>query len=298
MRIHLCLLGKKGFFFLSGFISSLDLDRVELSVEVGRDKDVLHDYADEIFFLAKEKSIHATERILDFDYLGYDFVFAAGWRWLIKGVATNQLIIIHDSLLPKYRGFSPLFNALLNRETHVGVTALFGSDKYDKGDIITQSKIKVNYPIKITEAIDLISILYQDIAHTIVGYIKNAYIPSCPQDESEASYSCWLDDSDYYINWFDPAEEIVHKIQLLGPPYSYAKTTLNGAHVYLLEAELVKEISLERVDFGKVLMVEDGCPVVIAKDGLVKLCSVVDEESLSVLPIKKFRSRFGNDPFQ
>ena len=150
---------------------------MELNIEVGRDKDVMNDYADDIFTLANENSINVTERKIDFDYSVHDFVFAAGWRWLIKGVAANQLIIIHDSLLPKYRGFCPLFNALLNKESHVGVTALFGSDKYDAGGIITQSKIKVKYPIKITEAVDLISVLYQDIANTIVGYIKNNHIP-------------------------------------------------------------------------------------------------------------------------
>lgn len=297
LRIHLCLLGKKGYFFLQGFIGDLNLDEVELSVEVGRDKEVYRDYADEIFLLAKEKSIHAIERKIDFDYLGHDFVFAAGWRWLLKGVPSNKLIVVHDSLLPKYRGFSPLFNALINREPYVGVTALFGSEKYDKGDIIAQSKINVNYPIKTSEAIDKVSELYKEIAYTILGYIKNNCIPSYPQDESEATYSCWLDDADYYINWCDFAEEIVHKIHLLGPPYSYAKTTLSGSVVYLLGAELIKEVSLERIDYGKVLMVDEGCPIVIAKDGLVKLTNIVDEENLSVLPIKKFRSRFGHDSF-
>jgi methionyl-tRNA formyltransferase len=54
---------------------------------------------------------------------------------------------MHDSLLPKYRGFAPLPNALINGEREVGVTALFASEEYDMGDIVCQRRLAVEYPM-------------------------------------------------------------------------------------------------------------------------------------------------------
>lgn len=295
MKIHLCLLGKKGFYFFLGFVNNPDFFDIEISVEVGRDQSILNDYAEEIFLLAKEKAIFSEERSVGFDYSNYDFVFAVGWRWLINGCPIDQLIVVHDSLLPRYRGFSPLVNALMNKERYVGVTALFGSDEYDKGPIIVQIRTEISYPIRISDAIDQISKLYAQVASTLLGHIKKGTILSTPQNEIDATYSCWLDDDDYYINWNESAKNIVHKICLLGFPYSHAKSYLNGELVYILDAELIEGISLEKVDLGKVIMVDNGCPLVIANDGLVKLKKILDVNSLDILPIKKFRSRFSND---
>jgi methionyl-tRNA formyltransferase len=53
-----------------------------------------------------------------------DFNIAISWRWMLK---VSNLIVIHDSLLPKYRGFSPLVNMLINGEDTLGVTVLFAT---------------------------------------------------------------------------------------------------------------------------------------------------------------------------
>ena len=42
-----------------------------------------------------------------------------------------------------------MVNMLINKETFIGVSALYATNEYDKGEIIAQRKTKVNYPIKI-----------------------------------------------------------------------------------------------------------------------------------------------------
>ena len=49
------------------------------------------------------------------------------------------MIIFHDSLLPKYRGFAPLVNSLINQEKEIGVTAIKASQNYDEGDTVTDN---------------------------------------------------------------------------------------------------------------------------------------------------------------
>ena len=86
-------------------------------------------------------------------------MIVAGWRWLLP--STEKLIVLHDSLLPRYRGFNPLVSQLIDKEERLGVTAFFASDRYDCGDIINQPSIKVSYPLKINEAIERVCNCYQ-----------------------------------------------------------------------------------------------------------------------------------------
>ena len=89
-----------------------------------------------------------------------DYQLAIGWRWLISG--TENLIVLHDSLLPKYRGFAPLVNSLINGEQEIGVTAIWAGPEFDAGEIIFQEKAGICYPIKIQEAIEIVSGLYRN----------------------------------------------------------------------------------------------------------------------------------------
>ena len=106
-------------------------------VIIGKDDNVTNDFSKEIESTCKNNNI-------DFYYKGNEpkvdekkFIIAVSWRWMITHPA-NKLIVLHDSLLPKYRGYAPLVNMLINGEKEIGVTAIFGGNEYDKGDIISQ----------------------------------------------------------------------------------------------------------------------------------------------------------------
>ena len=100
------------------------------------------------------------------------YSIAIAWRWLIPIETHNTLIILHDSLLPKYRGFAPLVNMLINHEPSIGVTALFANEEFDRGDIICQKSDSVVYPIRIDEAIEKVSKLYVEIVLDINLYMS------------------------------------------------------------------------------------------------------------------------------
>ena len=67
-----------------------------------------------------------------------DIIVANNWRtWIpprIFGLPRHGTLNIHDSLLPKYAGFSPLIWALINGESEVGVTAHMMNDELDAGE--------------------------------------------------------------------------------------------------------------------------------------------------------------------
>jgi methionyl-tRNA formyltransferase len=209
----------------------------------------------------------------------------------------EKLIILHDSLLPKYRGFSPLVTALINGEKRIGVTAIFGDKQYDTGPIITQSSRNINYPITIKEAITIINEIYLDVGTYVLNTILVKKIASStPQNESQASYSAWRDDDDYRIDWNKSSHEIERFINAVGKPYKGAFTkTSTGETVRINAAISLADVSIENRDTGKVLFLELGYPIIICKSGLLKILDATIESNgtrLPLIPLHKFRTKF------
>ncbi len=76
-----------------------------------------------------------------------DIIVANNWRtWLppeIYDLPPHGTLNVHDSLLPKYAGFSPIIWALINGEAEVGVTAHRMTEDLDAGDILIQRSVPV-----------------------------------------------------------------------------------------------------------------------------------------------------------
>ena len=287
-KVTLFLMSKKGLSVLSGLINS-GLKNKVICVISSRDNSIKEDYYDEISTQCKQNNILFYDKKENFKLKNKYFI-AVSWRWIIRLKNDQKLIVLHDSILPKYRGFSPLVNSLINKEKKIGVTALFATKKYDEGEIIKQKYIKINYPIKIIEAINLISKLYSEITIELIKNISN--IKSIKQNNNLASYSLWLDDEDYFIDWHNDAEYISRFIDSVGYPYLGAKTKINSQCFTITKAELFEDLKIENRHVGKVLFMREGFPVVVCGKGLLKIIEIYDNNQKSILPLKKFRTRF------
>ena len=161
------------------------------------DAHVQADYFEEI------RSLCARSRIAFFDRETTDippsvWSLAVSWRWLLE---VDNLIVLHDSLLPRYRGFAPLVSALVNGDEEVGVTALMATEEFDHGDIILQRAMRVEYPAKIGDVIRRISGLYASMALEIATHLAaKRSLNVVPQDHSRATYSLWRDEEDYVVD--------------------------------------------------------------------------------------------------
>jgi len=292
-RIVLYLLGQKGYQVLNAAIMGGYKEIVALVI-VGRDKNVHKDFADEIIDYCKRYGIQCRERTEDIQHVSqYETytVIAAGWRWLI-GEPYRQIIVFHDSLLPKYRGFNPLVSALLNHDTEVGVTAIIADKDYDCGDIVDSKSIMLKYPIKVSEVINAISKSYFELARGILDKFRDVAVLSGErQDEEQASYSVWRDDEDYQIDWTNSAESIVHFIDCLSFPYKGASALYEEKRIRILEASTIPDIEIVNRDVGKVIFVSESRPIVICGTGLLRIDIAVDEQGKSVLPFNSFRTR-------
>jgi len=293
MKIGFYILGKKGYACITEFVNKFGPNSVAFVVGA-RDDAIDNDWYSEISLFCEKNGIQFLDRNQAGDNfaVGSDYDFAIGWRWLIKDA--SKLIVFHDSLLPKYRGFAPLVNMLIDGVNEIGVTALLASDEYDKGDIVFQEKKSINYPIKISEAIDEIIPLYKRlVVKTAHDILTTGAINCTPQCDEVASYSLWRDERDYFIQWDQDSRSIKRFIDAVGPPYRGAASLLNGKLIRIFDAIPVPDVIVENRArcLGKVIFFHDGKPVVVCGSGLIKLIDLRAEDGKTLIGAIPFRSR-------
>jgi len=295
-RVVMLLGGKKGYQALVSLSSTHK--KLVKTVIVGSDPNVEDDLSSDIIkYCLKNKIVvvgrHETNSYLD-GFIGYKI--AIGWRWMLR--ESSRLIVIHDSLLPRYRGFAPLVNCLINGEELIGATAFFGTSEYDAGPVISQRSINIRYPIKISEAINRMCDLYSHLLQEILDKISNdESISSVKQNESLASYSLWRDESDYFIDWNRSAIEIARFIDAVGPPYKGAKCYANSELTIINSAVPLRDKLICDRDnaIGKVIYFDKEYPVVVCSEGLLKITDIISANFMQFLPVKQFKIRFSSD---
>lgn len=291
MQIALFLMSEKGFNVLQSLIDNHYETMIECVVQA-KDNNVQNDFYQDIHTLCVDNKIPVFDK-KEKPTIQSLYCIAISWRWIIPISETNKLIVLHDSLLPKYRGFAPLVNMLINKEDKIGVTALFANKEFDRGDIIAQRNVHINYPIKIQQAIEIISPLYAQIVIDIFCQLSAGQsLSSNPQKEQDASYSLWRDEEDYHIDWSNEASRIQQMIYSVGYPYKGAYSIVDGVKYRIIDCELVEEVVIENRTPGKILFMENGLPVIVCGKGLLRLTKITDEEGNNLLPLRKFRIRF------
>jgi methionyl-tRNA formyltransferase len=282
MKTTLFILGEKGLYSLQSLHNAIDIiDKVV----IGTDKNVQNDYSVDIQKWCEQKNIAFTFNDTN---INSAYLITIGWRKMINVNENQILIVLHDSLLPKYRGFNPLVTALINGDKTIGVTALLGTKEYDKGDIIAQESISVSYPITIQEAITRIATCYATLLNVIFLKIKTKTLTAVPQDHQKATYSLWRDQEDYFINWNSSSKKIMRVINAVGFPYDGAKFRLNNEVYTVLEAEETADVKIENRTPGKVIFKENEKIHVVCKKGIICLNKVINSEN----ELQKFESKF------
>jgi methionyl-tRNA formyltransferase len=264
------------------------------AVVVGKDPSVENDHAEEISALCARHGVPIRRRA-DKSSIGTGYTLAVAWRWLIDAGA-SRLIVMHDSLLPRHRGFNPLVTALIEGDAEIGVTALYATADYDRGDVIAQASSPVAHPMRIADAIELVCVNYRDIALRIGEFLFRGEVPRAqPQDERVASYSLWRDDDDYTVDWSLDSARIQRMVYALGRPYKGAASTMAGRSVRIREASMHPDAVIANRSPGKVIFMDQGRPVVVCGQGLLRLDEIVDATTFeSLLPLGRFRVRFGS----
>jgi len=153
----------------------------------------------------------------------------------ILNIPKYGIINIHPSLLPKYRGPSPIQAAILAGDKISGVSLILTSKKMDAGGIIASEKIELSPAETFTTLKDSLSkIAGMLLLNTIPYYIAGDLKP-IPQDEAKATYTKLIKASDALVGSATPKEEVEKKIRAYDQwPKVYSN--VNNKRVQILSA--------------------------------------------------------------
>lgn len=144
---------------------------------------------------------------------------------------------VHASLLPLYRGASPINRAIINGETETGVTVIKMSANMDAGPVILQKKTSIgNEDTAVTLENKLSSLSAQALLEALDLIANNNYVLA-PQDESKATFAPKLKKEDGLIDWNKRAADIYNLVRgCLGWPNAY--TYYNGKLLKIYKAKV------------------------------------------------------------
>jgi len=127
------------------------------------------------------------------------------------------VINIHASLLPKYRGASPIQSAILNGDQVTGVSIMLINEKMDQGPILSQSEADIEPGETFSSLHDKLAILGSHLLIDTLPKYLNQEIKPIIQDDTQATYCQKITKDDGKIDWSKPATEIETMIRAFDP---------------------------------------------------------------------------------
>lgn len=188
-------------------------------------------------------------------------------------------INLHFSLLPKYRGASPVQWALLNGEKKTGVTIFELNEKMDEGDILSQKKVDI-FPEE--GAIELEARLAQIGAELLCQTISRIpHIKLVKQNHSLATYAPLIKKDDGKINWNREAFFIERQVRAF-TSWPSAYTFIANKRIKIIKGK--KENILAPSHFpGEILKIKKEGILVACGNGNVYLIEVLQQENKKVM---------------
>ena len=227
-----------------------------------------------------------------------DLILMVNWRYIVPVEVYSRArcgcFVFHDSLLPKYRGFSPTVWAMINGESETGVTLFQIAEDFDTGDIVDQARVPIGPTDTIAKVVADVSREYIEVVKRNFAKLLDGTVTCFPQNHEDATYTCKWTPADARIDWRRCARDIYNLIRATTRPYPGAFTYWQGRKLTIWEAELDAS-ARKYVSNAPGRVVDshtDGSASVLTGDGaiLVKTGQLegegrVDSASLLALPV-------------
>jgi methionyl-tRNA formyltransferase len=194
-----------------------------------------------------------------------DFIVVAAYGLLLpeKILSVAPCINLHASLLPKYRGASPIQSAILNGDEYTGVTAMLMDKGLDTGDILTWDYTTVGKKTSMELFNELADIAANQTPYVIDNFYK---IKPLKQIDALASYSPKIKKQDGYVT-FENAEMIDRKYRAFQP--------WPGIYCDVFKINLMELVDTDSVNnAGEILKIDEKGVVVGCKYGKIKLLKI------------------------
>ena len=173
--------------------------------------------------------------------LNIDFLVVSAYgkiipEWLLNH-PTKLALNVHFSLLPKYRGASPIQSVLVHGDNETGISVMKINEKLDSGPTCNNYKIKLDCNKNAQEISEELSLLAAEKILDNIDDILDDKAKFIDQEHSKATYAKKIEKTEGKINWNDEASIILGKINGLFPSPG-AFFIFKGERYKILKAEI------------------------------------------------------------
>ena len=222
--------------------------------------------------------------------LNPDFIIVAAYGQILPKAILDiaPCINLHASLLPKYRGASPIQSAILNDDKYSGVTSMMMEEGLDSGDILGFDYVKITPAMHIAQLFDKLS---QSAANLTI-YTLNNYNNILPkkQNLSQVSHCKKIEKNDGEVVFSD-AKEIYQKFKA----YKFWPGIYLNSGLKIKECKLICEDSINNI--GEILDISKESIVVGCKKGKLQITLVqpISKKAMNITDyIRGARLEVGN----
>ncbi|HCE79864.1 methionyl-tRNA formyltransferase [Thermodesulfobacterium commune] len=180
---------------------------------------------------------------------------------------------IHASLLPKYRGASPINWAILQGEKETGITIMLMDEGLDTGPILLQKKVSIEPEDNALTLAQKLSDLGKEAILEAIELHKKGLLKPIPQPEEGASYAPLLKKEDGFFTFKEPAWFIERKVRAF-VPWPTAYTYIQGK---ILKVYKAKALESENNTPGEILRINQEGILVGTSQGALLLMEVQPE---------------------
>ena len=173
----------------------------------------------------------------------FDFIVSVSYGKILPerfiDIAGGRTVNVHPSILPRYRGPSPVISSLLNGDTMTGVTLIRIEKKIDSGDIYLHTKVAISEEENKDTLEKKLTIIGTGMLMSLLDLIKDKNIVTFPQSETGISYTKLFSTGDTLIDWKKSSSQIINKIRAFGNSPG-SRTNFKGKIIKVLAARQVQ----------------------------------------------------------
>ena len=196
-----------------------------------------------------------------------DYIVVAAYGQILPLAILNHApcINLHASILPQYRGASPIQQTLLNNDAQTGVTAMLMEEGLDTGDILKIEKIDVDSDMMVEALFERLTEVATDLTLDVLKNFES--YSAVKQNDAEATHCKKITKKDGEV-FFDDAQSLYNKYRAFTP----------WPGIYLESGLKLKKIALENTiktgESGEILEITKESIVVACKKGSLRIFSV------------------------
>ena len=193
-----------------------------------------------------------------------DFILVAAYGQILPKDILDiaPCINLHASLLPNYRGASPIQESLLNDDSFTGVTSMLMEEGLDSGDILGFQYLKITRTMEVSEAFEKLSHIAAQLTITTLDNFEN--INAIKQNESLVTFCKKIKKDDGLVDFCD-----AKKLFLKYKAYSYWPGVFLSSEIKLKDIELNEELSQNNE--GEILEINKDFILIGCKKGSLKI---------------------------